>query len=1211
MNIIKNKRNYKILSLVLILFVCIININQIYSDYVITSIDIEEDYINNTGQAYSISGTLESETTDNVTLNIVSQADPDGLDFNVIKNGTNITATFYTTTDASHISNTWPWIQVDSEDQITVSGQEENDKVIYDSIAPHNGSINTILANTGVKYNNFYSKDFNINYTLGSDDESYIDNYNFYIVDVDDVENYSSNSEYSTTTDNNTSTQINIDPLAQNISDGNYYILIEARDIAGNKSNSEDVLSTKKQIYIDNTSPDYVIPDIGYFDENIIYVSENTFDLDLEVNDISDINSLNSFLKIFDPDDVQLSNSEYNNGYFSFSPEFTYQNNDVFKFYLDAYDNVDNLLEFDFNIFFDLNSPTTPTQADPFLEIDADKNVTITWQASSDGESGVKCYEVYRSKSSFDNVSNATKIHTTSDSSTLSFIDTDDKDQGERYYYGVLALDYAGNKSDAVIDSIHSGPEVDLEIEDDEEYTNLTSPKMYIEFSSDVNEIRFSCNNSSWSSWIEVDGDHETYSNFNITSGNGCNSDNEKKTIYVQARSEDDYPNKTSKSSDDIKYDSHAPEVPSNLQIEEKEDGSIDLTWNECDDNNSDVEYKVYFSLVEGDVDYDSNFVLVYDEYYNYSPNKDQLVYFKVSAIDEAGNESSLSSEVSGNTQRFGPTFDLSIIPSNKYNGIWYVGYGLKNIKIESDEELTSEPTIKLYIDSSYNNLPVRFDGSKTTTTDFNFLESGEGEIVVTGTNKELQNARDNFYFIVDSNIPVFDLNYTITDSNYLFYLENYSEDIYKVQYLLDNKDEICLRQIDQNTEVVDFNCLFDTTTVDDGNYTIHIIAYDYALNTKKEIFNILIDNVNEIEVEATNLKENVDTLLEDVINTLNKLDQLLITVDSNYLQEVNLLKEKKTLAEEKYNSSNYLKAKEIYNEINNSLLDIKSKLPKESIIKNKSSNIVYDVNYSVNLYDLTTDSNAITKTQSLYESSAISIDRNFLVQEINSKKYFSTILNINNNSNEEKTITIVEKIPKSFAENIKDLVFNKEVEVLVEDPIIKYTLTIPANSTETLRYNRLSNITDVDVVTIFNSITFSDPIVLSGEVNTSNINYDKPINYKLLIIIVSVMLILIIVMLVVGFVIKKKQAQEDQLGDIKTKQVMNQYLGKNSTNKKDIKEHMSLQNKDHKDDEDEDKENNKDKEGKKISKEEQDKKDQDKFKEDYAFIMNAIKKRE
>jgi hypothetical protein len=106
-------------------------------------------------------------------------------------------------------------------------------------------------------------------------------------------------------------------------------------------------------------------------------------------------------------------------------------------------------------------------------------------------------------------------------------------------------------------------------------------------------------------------------------------------------------------------------------------------------------------------------------------------------------------------------------------------------------------------------------------------------------------------------------------------------------------------------------------------------------------------------------------------------------------------------------------------------------------------------------------------------------------------------------------------------------------------------------------------------------------------------------------------MLILIIVMLVVGFVIKKKQAQEDQLGDIKTKQVMNQYLGKNSTNKKDIKEHMSLQNKDHKDDEDEDKENNKDKEGKKISKEEQDKKDQDKFKEDYAFIMNAIKKRE
>jgi hypothetical protein len=103
---------------------------------------------------------------------------------------------------------------------------------------------------------------------------------------------------------------------------------------------------------------------------------------------------------------------------------------------------------------------------------------------------------------------------------------------------------------------------------------NISASAMYSSFTSDstptltisasdpsgsgVKDMRFSCNNSNWSGYISY---NTSYSNFNITTGAGCNTNQGNKVVYIKFR---DYVNNETSgtiNSNTIIYDSQGPIV--------------------------------------------------------------------------------------------------------------------------------------------------------------------------------------------------------------------------------------------------------------------------------------------------------------------------------------------------------------------------------------------------------------------------------------------------------------------------------------------------------------------------------------------------------------------------------------------------------------------------------------------------------------------------
>lgn len=1160
--------------------------------YTISTLDITNEYTN-TIEVQHITGTLSN--TDGITdnkllLHISSQKETTGLDFNVVVSGSDFTGSFYMSTsdsDPSYDPYNRPIIKIFKYDIITVSdtdSQGKSDTLTFDNMAPIIGSINTITETDGKKQDYFYSKTISVNVTPSTDSNTYIDNQIVYVVPVGSEENYLT-TYTKKIIDTNVSTSISINPIDLEIPDGNYYILLDANDIAGNLVLSTSVLNTKKLVYFDNSAPKFEETNLGPVeDDSIIYVNKSSaFDLNIPVSDISGINdsSVNTSYDIILPDGGPVIGN-YDDltktFYITFTPisGSTWQTDDLFVITLDVMDNVDNLLELDFNIVIDKTAPEIPDIKT--LSIDVDKNVTITWDAVTDDLSGVKEYKVYRSDSSFTPVTTQTLICTVSESDTKSCKDTTSKPSESRLYYGVSAIDFAGNKSDVNSQFIHTGPSCSIEVADGDKFTNSATPQMDLEFSDDVNLFAFSCNGSSFTNFIDIDDDYV----FNIINGTGCNNKQEEKTIYLKVKSEDD-PYYTTICSDEIIYDATAPTIPSNFTATAQTNGSIKLAWSSSDDNLSDdINYRIYYSKQTA-VTKNDPYLETDNLQTIFNPNEQAIFYFKISAIDDAGNESNLSEEKSAQARRYGPTFTLSIVPSNDINGVLYVGKGLKNITFLSDQDLGAEPIVTLKIGNTSRILSTVRAG-KTISTTFDFTNSAESQLKISGKNTQNESAENIFNFIVDSNLPLFDINLVREDTKINLDANNFSEDLFRVQYILNDNEEICIVEKNQSEN---FSCEFDTLSYSDGDYVLFVYGYDRALNVTKKEIPFVINNVDEEKESATFLKEKLTNDIIAFEERILILDDLLIELPKDIDSQLQNLKEQKEVADLLFDQNKFVEADGKYNEILDQYTTLINKLPEETQLKNTPISINYDLNKFNLVSKYVTDFNILEDTNKLYESGAISIDRNFIVQQIGLNKYFAVILSIENNSDSAKTITIIEEIPKSFAADASNLIFSKPVTILLRDPIISYSYTIPAKSNLTLSYKNKNVITDVDVATKYNTIFFTDPVILSGEVIAENIKITKPLNTKMIIYLVIAMFVLLVLLIIVGIAFKSKREKNiKNMIKPETGSMMNDYLGRSENTPKkseDTKETNSKKN---------------------------DKTTEEKFQQDYDYILNAIKKR-
>lgn len=1173
--------------------------------YEITDINIIKSYTNDETIPYNVEISTTGADPTEISISLNSNKQPSAIDFNATRvSEGNYEASFYIdfTSETSGLQNGWPKIIVNEYDGVVVSGGIESDELVVDKIKPTIGTFT--LDAQGNNVGNFYQGNVHALPSGYSDEHTYIEKFVAYIVPILDIDDFK--TKYIKKVDDTNISPIDLN-ISTNVNDGNYFVVVDAKDIAGNYGVESDVKNKKEILYLDNTAPEITSFNLNnqLEHEETYYVGSSNFLIGIGIEDNGvGLNETEPHTQITvrDPNDMLYNqyrdyNSTFGGFYVPIDQEF---NSGTYTINLKALDLLENILDVNFNITIDSVSPDKNTFTISEIEIDNDRDVTITWTDAEDDLSGISHYEIYRSTSSFSEITTQTKLGETTDTE---YTDTSSKSINTRYYYGVVAVDNAGNKSEPNVENIHTGPNISITIEDGDRYTNKTHPTLELEYSSDVNALRFSCNGTNWSSQVEVSGTTHTYNNFNMTSGNGCDSEEEQKTIYVLAISETNYPDRTSVATDTITYDKTAPTRPTNVEVTETE-GKVRLDWTKSSSENSPIdEYRIYYSIDVDNVSSSSEYFVTSNNYYVYSPNKDQRVFFKISAIDRAGNESTLTDTVSGDTQRYGPEFTLSISPSNKIDDVFYVGGHQLSINITSDEVLKNKPSVSLKINSgTYQTMSVTGSGDSFSTK-HTFAEDCNAEIRIIGTNQQSETAQDYFELKVKVAKPSFDINYTVSEEGlFSFEIDNVSEDVYRVQYVLLTEGQICVKEIDYFKEITEnvFDCDFDSLTVDDGVYELDIIAYDVYNNNKTKTIEIEIDNIDEDKQTSQELKEKLSSEIQKLDGWLKMLQQFIDDFDQTHLENLDTAKSKILDASFKYEEQDFVSSRELYTQANILVNEIKEQIPEKKEVRSTTHEKTFNKDHVDLITKFTINPEVVEETTKLYESKNISFQRVFEIIEVNQRKFFIVSLTLKNTSSEEEIITLVENIPSSFTNHARNLVFNREVEILSANPLIKDVMILPPNSEITLTYSLKEPVTEVDVITKYNLVEndFIDPIVLSGHVLKDDIVYDVPVNTQLLLFIFLIMVIVIVILIAVGMISHSKKMKKETLLKPSSKEVMSNYFS-SSGKKEDSKEKEAKQK-----DEKSDKNTSENPE----KKENEEKK---KFDDDYSYIMSAMKKKD
>ena len=124
--------------------------------------------------------------------------------------------------------------------------------------------------------------------------------------------------------------------------------------------------------------------------------------------------------------------------------------------------------------------------------------------------------------------------------------------------------------------------------------------------------------------------------------------------------------------------------------------------------------------------------------------------------------------------------------------------------------------------------------------------------------------------------------------------------------------------------------------------------------------------------------------------------------------------------------------------------------------------------------------------------------------------------LKVINDSNSNLKLTIIDRLPKDFAESTDLMLFNLPVEILQTDPVFKYVVTVPAKGYVVIRYKNSEEITSFDMMTMFDRIEFDEPIVLVGDVSIDKLNINGVLSDNL----ITKYLVYEIVFLIILFVL-------------------------------------------------------------------------------------------
>jgi len=402
-----------------------------------------------------------------------------------------------------------------------------------------------------------------------------------------------------------------------------------------------------------------------------------------------------------------------------------------YEYYVEAVDNEDNVSRASDSVFIDNLAPAAPV-----LTLDAvkDDHISLSWECSDNVS--IEKYDVYR---------NGVKIKSIN---TNVYIDTA-VSLDTNYTYYVTAYDAAGNVSENSNEvSAYTGEDDAAPVISSIEYAGKPSlknavirvsatdncgvAKVYLKYSSDkINWTDCGAENASGKASVSVSFGVDTSA---MTDG----------TIYICACAEDINGNiSTAEGSPVYRFnvDNTAPDAPKGVVCTSEND-TIEVKWEAAEGVSY---YRLYRKSGNGEYE------LLKDNYryINYFESDIELgtVYtYKVTALDENGNESDFSDEVTGciSEDKTKPQV-FSIYPENgsrigenpEISISCYDNFKLKDVTVQGKAENANEWTDLYYKEINVYGEVVSF------TLDTSEFETGNYQVKVSLTDSALNKSED------------------------------------------------------------------------------------------------------------------------------------------------------------------------------------------------------------------------------------------------------------------------------------------------------------------------------------------------------------------------------------------------------------------------------------------------------------------------------------
>ena len=578
------------------------------------------------------------------------------------------------------------------------------------------------------------------------------------------------------------------------------------------------------------------------------------------------------------------------------------------------------------------------------------------------------------------------------------------------------------------------------------DYTNSATPTFSLS-ASGAGQMRFSCNGTDFSSPVSYG---TSYSGFNITSGEGsCNSNNETKTIHAQFG--DNAGNWSSTASDTTVFDTTNPSVPGGIDAVIESTSNIKVTWNSVSDPSGIQKYEV--KLDNGSYNSAGNSTSY--TFLNVS-NGSHIVY--VRAVDNAGNASNETSKSISLSTSCSFSITLTVPDYVKPNQS-------VTIQVSSSGDLVDADLILETEDDSFT-LRNNFDGrSFSETHTFKNADEGFATVRLDAADSNGRSCDTSKEIRVDGTLPAV----AVFDSP-----SEGAELTEKVGVIVRGRDD------QSGTEKVDlyyrktgttnwikittinsgignlFSFSWTFKTLSSGDYELRAVVKDFAGNEKEAIVKAKLLTDVTIEEETPESGE-LDALLSQLSILRNGVQDLL-----DFLALINISLSEKI-------SNDWSKA-------NSKMLEAQN-AGEETQAMNAASEAKNLFTGLTNLIQITEDTEsvysynqeeleAMLKSQGLSEElsqQAISLMQNVSVERkleiekivIDNETFYSLgiVLNISNAENAEKSLKLVEVIPKAFAESSELISSEEEFNAISSDPIIQFNAIIPAQGETEIEY--------------------------------------------------------------------------------------------------------------------------------------------------------------